>query len=129
MKFTSTRIPVEKAVRVSVQSVEHAPQIETTGRRPHAFRYRILIENTLDTGVLLRGRKWVLCSKNGEIEIIEASGVVGKAPYLKPGEEFRYESYHLVNGITHAKGAFFGRTDEGRWFCALIPAFELKPDT
>lgn len=128
MKLIFEQIPVESAVVASLEALEFAPHVQTGPFRPYAFRYRILIKNLLPTQVVLRARKWILRSDSGVIDVIEATGIVGQAPRIKSGGEFRYESYHLARGPTQVQGSFFGITEFGHPFCSLLKPFRMAPN-
>ena len=58
--------------------------------------------------------------------IVEGDGVVGQTPYLRPGEEFSYNSYHVVAMDSAATGSFLALTDEGQAVVTRIPRFEMQ---
>src|SRR5688572_30751035 len=84
-------------LRVTVDRVEHQPDAQTPPDRPHCFVYFITIHNDSDRAVTIKGRKWVVTNDRGEITAVEGEGVVGKLPSIQPGEEFSYNSYHLLD--------------------------------
>lgn len=112
---------------VSVDRVLYMPLASTPPDRPHQFAYFITIHNDSNLHVTILRRKWVVRYGDGKLLIVEGDGVVGEYPSLKPGEQFHYNSYHLVDRAAVAEGLYFGRDEEGREVVARIPEFELKP--
>jgi ApaG protein len=52
------------------------------------FKYKIIITNNSDTPVTLISRHWEIINSEGDTEVVDGPGVIGKTPYLEPGEEF-----------------------------------------
>jgi ApaG protein len=94
---------------------------------PHAFVYFLTISNLSQETVKLLGRKWIIRSPDGTIEIVEGDGIVGETPTLPPGEKFSYNSYHLAGGPLTAEGSFHGTTQTGERVFTRIPVFALTP--
>jgi ApaG protein len=76
--------------------------------------------------VTIKGRKWVVTDADDQCVVVEGDGVVGKFPRLETGEDFSYNSYHVIGSDSVAEGAFFGTTDEGEPVCTRIPPFEMR---
>lgn len=111
---------------VRVDEVVHMPGLDAPGNKPHPFVYFITISNNSAQAVTLKGRKWVVREKGGEVVVVEGEGIVGQSPTIEPGGNFSYNSYHVVARSARVEGAFFGRTASGHRIFARIPAFELK---
>ena len=72
------------------------------------------------------GRKWILTSKDGQKLVVEGEGVVGQFPEILAGEEFNYNSYHVISCDSQVGGAFFGETSMTSEAKNIqIPSFEL----
>lgn len=113
-------------LRVTVEKVVHHLSPDFPPQTPHAFVYFLAIANLSDRTVSLRGRKWILRRAAGPVEVFEGDGIVGQTPVLRPGEVFRYNSYHLTDGApVAASGAFHGEDDAGRPVHVRIPEFSL----
>lgn len=119
------KIDIHPDVHVTLESVEAAPDIEAPFNRPHAYRYHICIRNDHSQPIQLLGRKWLLRTTSGRLDVIEAEGLVGKKPHIAPGTEFRYQSFHLIQQPTHVTGSYIGRTSSGHPFSTHIPPFTL----
>ena len=103
---------------------------ESSPERPHCFVYFITIRNDSPLTVQILARKWVVKDEKGELTVVEGEGVVGQTPTLKTGEEFSYNSYHLMeSGFAVAEGAYFGTDSAHQPVFTRIPKFELNvPD-
>ncbi|MDB6064187.1 MAG: ApaG domain protein [Pedosphaera sp.] len=113
-------------LRVTVDKVEYVPHAETPADRPHCFAYFISIHNGTDQPVTIKGRKWVVTNKRGEITALEGEGVVGETPTIEPGEAFSYNSFHLLDTPTAvAEGSYLGLDAMGRRVLTRIPKFEM----
>ncbi|MEK0446445.1 MAG: hypothetical protein RLZZ399_1766 [Verrucomicrobiota bacterium] len=114
-------------LHVTVNRVVYVPHLEAPPERPFPFVYFITIRNDSEQTVTIRGRKWIVSDTKGERVVVEGDGVVGKFPRLQPGEQFSYNSYHVIGSPSFAEGAFFGVTDEGTPVFTRIPKFEMRP--
>ena len=65
----------------------------------------------------------------GEVTVVEGEGIVGQMPVLEPGENFSYNSYHVVAADATVQGAFFGVSAMGDRVFVRIPNFQLKVPT
>lgn len=113
-------------LRVTVEKVVHHRSPDFPAETPHAFVYFLAIANLSDRTVTLRGRKWIIRRAAGPTEVVEGDGIVGQTPVLRPGEVFRYNSYHLTDGgpVT-ASGAFHGEDESGRPVHTRIPEIPM----
>lgn len=94
--------------------------------KQYVWAYRIWIENQGPDMVQLVKRTWRITDANGIIQEVKGEGVVGKKPWIAPGETYHYTSgtplstpSGLMEGIYHM------RTKSGRTFDVMIPAFSL----
>lgn len=115
-----------EGLEVKVDDVIYMPSLDAPKDRPHPFVYFISIINGSTAEVRILGRKWVIQQSNSEYIVVEGKGVVDKEPIIRPGEDFTYNSYHVVGENSIATGSFFGETEDGRPFFVRIPAFELR---
>lgn len=101
--------------------------MQTPPDRPHCFVYFITIHNDSDFTVTIKGRKWVVTNESDQVTVVEGQGVVGKTPKIAPGEQFSYNSFHLLDTRTgRAAGNFFGLDQNGRRILTRIPNFEME---
>lgn len=114
-------------LRVTIDKVVHHRDANFPPETPHAFVYFLTISNVSAETVRLLGRKWILRSPEGTLEVFEGDGIVGETPLLPPGESFSYNSYHLTGGPKVAEGAFHGKTQTGERIFVRIPSFAMTP--
>jgi len=112
-------------VRVEVDDVVYMPSLHSPPDKPYPFIYFITIYNESDRVIQILGRKWLVIEGDGECVVVEGDGVIGETPTLKPGENFSYNSYHVVARSGEAAGALYGMAD-GEKFIVEIPEFTLN---
>ena len=115
-----------QGLKVTVDKVVYMPQLDAPPDRPYPFVYYITIRNDSDETVTIKGRKWVVNDDGGECLVVEGDGVVGKCPRLEPGQEFSYNSYHVIGRDSVAEGSFFGVSEDGSPVITRIPKFEMR---
>ena len=114
---------------VRVDRVVYRPEVEAPPDRPYAFAYFITIRNESEETVTIKGRKWVVTDANGQRVVVEGDGVVGQFPRLGSGEQFSYNSHHVIGVDSVAEGSYIGVTDAGEAVITRIPRFEMRvPD-
>jgi ApaG protein len=116
-------------VHVSIDKVVYVPTLESPPDRPFPLVYFITIHNRSSETVSIRGRKWVVTDRQGSKVVVEGDGVVGQFPRLAPGEQFSYNSYHVIGSDSVAEGAFLGVDESGQPFITRIPRFEMHIPT
>ena len=121
----ATKGDAPKGLWVSVDRVEYVPGASGPPDRPHQFVYYITIHNDSPHAVTVTGRKWIVKNAQGHRTVIEGDGVVGQFPRLTPGDQFHYNSYHLVDSDSEAEGAYMAKDEKGNALVVRIPAFEL----
>ncbi len=93
----------------------------------YAFAYTIKITNAGTTAAKLISRHWLITDANGKVEEVRGAGVIGKTPYLKPGEAFTYTSGALIEtAVGVMQGEYTMLSDSGENFDAAIPQFTLS---
>jgi ApaG protein len=76
--------------------------------------------------VQLRSRHWMITNARGELTEIKGAGVIGKQPFLKPGESYAYtSSAHLNTPSGLMGGSYQMENDRGELSDIEIPAFSL----
>lgn len=90
------------------------------------WRYFVKIKNNSSQTVQIINRYWKIINKDGSIEEVSGSGVVGKQPVLVPQLEFEYDSQvHLQHPCAIMGGYYEAKTDCGKMFKVKIPSFSL----
>lgn len=126
--MSSTTIPPIElpGLRVTLDRLAFHPNAQTPPDRPHCFIYFITIHNDSELVVTIKARKWVVRADDGEVTVLEGDGVVGQMPLLHPGEQFTYNSFHLLRAKSAvAEGAYLGLDADGRPVFVRIPAFRM----
>ena len=113
------------SLEVIVDDVIYMPSLEAPADKPYPFVYFITIKNNSNQKVKIFGRKWILTTEDGQKLVVEGEGVVGQFPEILAGEEYNYNSYHVISGDSQVGGAFFGETNNGIPIYTKIPSFEL----
>ncbi len=110
---------------VNVDRVVYRPDVEAPPERPYAFAYFITIRNDSQETVTIKGRKWVVTDANGQRVVVEGDGVVGQFPRLHSGQQFSYNSHHVIGADSYAEGAYIGSTENGEAVITRIPRFDM----
>lgn len=93
----------------------------------YAFTYTIKISNIGESAAKLLSRHWLITDANGKVEEVRGEGVIGKKPYLKPGEVFTYTSSALIaTAVGVMKGKYTMLSESGETFDTPIPQFTLS---
>ena len=93
----------------------------------YVFAYTITIKNNGSASARLLRRRWLITDANDKIQEVQGDGVVGKQPYLKPGETFTYTSAAIIETpFGYMQGCYYLITDDGIEFNTEIPAFGLS---
>ncbi len=91
------------------------------------FSYTIKIKNLGTKAAKLLTRHWIITDANGKVEEVHGEGVVGKQPYLNPGDEFQYTSGAILETpLGTMQGNYEMLGNEGTRFQAEIPVFRLS---
>ena len=109
-----------------VNRVEQTFTIDAPPHRPFKFVYFITIQNKSLRVVTIIRRRWVLTNAKGHKLVVEGEGVVGQFPRLTPGDQFHYNSYHLVDSTSTAEGAYVAKDEEGELLLVRIPPFVMQ---
>lgn len=115
----------QNQIKVGVETNYIAEQSDPQGER-FVFAYTITISNQGKAPARLLNRHWVITDANGKTQDVRGEGVVGKQPYLQPGEEFTYTSGTVIETPVGAmQGEYEMVDDNGKYFLAAITPFAL----
>ncbi|MCB1876558.1 MAG: Co2+/Mg2+ efflux protein ApaG [Chromatiales bacterium] len=93
----------------------------------YVFSYTITIRNSGSVPAKLLTRHWVITDANQRVQEVRGDGVVGKQPYLRPGEAFQYTSGTMMETpVGSMRGSYQMVADDGAHFDAEIPMFTLS---
>ncbi len=125
MPATEISTALTEGIRITVRSSYVADQSAPTARR-YVFSYTVRISNEGIEPAELRTRHWIITDGTGKVEEVKGPGVVGRQPYLRPGEHFEYTSGCVLQtprGEMH--GTYQMHRPDGRIFDAAIAPFLL----
>lgn len=91
------------------------------------FGYTVTITNNSPATSKLINRHWLITNGDGQREVVEGTGVVGRQPTLSPGQSFRYSSGAILEtpfGVMEGYYEFIG--EAGEKFDVPINAFILS---
>lgn len=90
------------------------------------WAYRVEIENRGARHLRLLTRHWRITDRDGRVQEVNGSGVVGQNPELKPGEKFEYTSGAPLSAPSGLMSGAYRMVDEsGATLDARIPMFAL----
>jgi ApaG protein len=97
------------------------------GHNDFMFAYHITIYNHNNFTVQLLRRRWEITNANGDTEVVEGDGVVGRQPVLYPGDSYQYVSgSNIQTPIGKMDGTYtFENKSNGKEFEVKIPVFKL----
>jgi ApaG protein len=125
MPATETSSALTEGIRVNVRSSYVADQSVPQARR-YVFSYTVRISNEGAEPAQLRTRHWIITDGSGKVEEVRGPGVVGRQPYLRPGEHFEYTSGCVLQTPRgEMRGTYQMIRPDGRGFDALIAPFLL----
>ena len=112
-------------IAISVET-EYLPDESDSIDQRHVFVYTITIANEGEFAARLLGRHWIITDSNGNTQEIRGDGVIGEQPHLRPGENYQYTSYAIINTpIGSMVGSYQMISENGQLFDAEIPSFRL----
>jgi ApaG protein len=90
------------------------------------FAYHVRITNIGQIAAQIISRYWVIKNATGIIEEVNGLGVVGRQPFLQPGQGFEYTSACPLNTPSGSmRGSFFCVAEDGERFDVAVLPFEL----
>ncbi len=90
------------------------------------WAYHVEIENRGKHTLQLMTRHWHITDREGRVQEVNGSGVVGQNPVLKPGGRFEYTSGCPLNAPSGMmQGAYSMEDETGAMLEARIPLFAL----
>ena len=116
---------ITRGIAVSVE-VTYLEANSSPGNSQYFWAYRVTIENQGRETVQLRSRHWMITNAHGELTEVKGPGVIGKEPFLDPGESFSYTSGAPLNTPSGMMGGSYQmESDTGERFDIEIPTFSL----
>ncbi len=122
MTYTETT----EGIRITVHPVYLDGQSDLI-RKKIVFAYFVRIENKTEETVQLLRRHWIITDGKGNVQEVEGEGVVGKQPFIAPGDAHEYSSFSVLPTMEGSmEGTYLMRREGGVLFRAQIPLFALR---
>jgi ApaG protein len=120
---------VTRGIAVSVEPT-YLEADSSPSNSQYLWAYRVIIENQGRDTVQLLSRHWMITNARGELTEVKGPGVIGKQPFLKPGESHAYTSGTPLNTPSGMMGGSYEmESDSGERFNVEVPTFSLdSPD-
>ena len=116
---------ITRGIAVSVE-VTYLEANSSPGNSQYFWAYRVTIENQGRETVQLLSRHWMITNAHGELTEVKGPGVIGKQPFLEPGDSFTYTSGAPLNTPSGMMGGSYQMENEGgERFDIEIPTFSL----
>lgn len=118
---------VTRGIKISVET-RFEGMFYKDHRIQHAFAYKISIENQSNDAVQLESRFWKIKDSLNNIQTVSGEGVVGKQPFLQPGEKHTYQSGCLLTGSFGAMNGYYTMLNFSttKKFKVKVPSFKLS---
>jgi ApaG protein len=92
----------------------------------YVFAYHVKVTNQGQIAAQVVSRHWVIKNADGHVEEVSGLGLVGRQPFLTPGQSFEYTSGCPLNTPSGSmKGSFFCVAEDGERFDVPVLPFEL----
>ena len=120
----------ENNIKINIKG-KYIPELSNNEDSLFYFLYKVQIHNLGSNKVQLLSRHWDIRDGLGRKKIVDGEGVIGKKPYIKPGEFYEYKSYCPLKTEFGSMDGFYTMKDEnGNLFKTLIPNLGLvSPDS
>jgi ApaG protein len=120
---------ITRGIAVSVEPT-YLEANSSPGNSQYFWAYRVTIENQGRETVQLLNRHWMITNARGDYTEVKGAGVIGKQPFLKPGDSYTYTSGAPLNTPSGMMGGSYEmESDRGERFDIEIPTFSLDcPD-
>ena len=118
-------VAITRGIAVTVEPT-YLEAKSTPGTSQYFWAYRVIIENQGRETVQLQSRHWMITNARGDFTEVKGPGVVGKQPFLQPGESYSYTSGAPLDTPSGMMGGSYQmETDRGELFDIEIPTFSL----
>jgi ApaG protein len=125
MKDQKTYAAITRGIAVSVEP-SYLESHSSPAHGQYVWAYRVTIENRGTETLQLLSRHWMITNAHGEFSEVKGPGVIGKQPFLAPGESHTYTSGTQLNTPSGMMGGSYQmETAAGEQFDIEIPTFSL----
>ncbi len=112
-------------IRVGTE-VAYLPDQSDPAKDQYVFAYTMTVTNLGNVRVQIVGRHWVITDAEHRVQEVDGEGVIGRKPWIEPGESFEYTSgASIPTQVGTMRGAYRMVGDDGHRFDANIPVFTL----
>ena len=116
-------------VAVDVESM-YLPHESDPSRFKFVFAYEITIRNDGDISAHLLSRHWYVRHAEDKVDEVKGDGVVGKQPWIEPGQSFKYVSGAVLETpFGSMQGSYLFEDENQNQHEVPIPEFLLLQDT
>jgi ApaG protein len=123
--FSGTPRNTTYFIEVDVQP-RYVPEQSSPDDDRYVFAYTVNISNRGAVAAQVVSRHWVIKNAQGAVEEVSGLGVVGRQPFLQPGQSFEYTSGCPLNTPSGSmRGSLFCVAEDGERFDVPILPFEL----
>lgn len=117
---------ITQGVSISVRPV-YAEDKSNVLSQKFVFIYTVTIENQTKETIQLLRRSWLIKDSIGDMYEVNGEGVIGKQPFIPPGETFTYQSYCVLKSLSGSMEGFYEMENEHQeTFKVAIPRFFLR---
>ncbi len=118
---------ITAGIEISVETQFHE-DASVPSQNQYLFAYHIFIGNHNSFPVQLLSRRWIITDMNGDVQLVEGAGVVGRQPVLYTGDSFDYTSgCNFTTPFGKMEGTYiFENKLSGEKFDVKIPMFKLE---
>ncbi len=105
---------------------EYLPEQSSPIDERYVFAYHVRVENRSTVAAQVIARHWVIKDADGHVDEVKGLGLVGRQPFLQPGEHFEYTSgCPLRTASGSMRGTFFCIAEDTTRFDVTVLPFEL----
>jgi ApaG protein len=117
---------ITENIKVSVRPMYLESESNILSRK-FVYAYFITIENLGAGTVQLLRRHWFITHDTGKVEEIEGEGVIGKQPFIAPGNRHEYNSFCILESMEgFMEGTYLMKRTDNTTFTINIPRFVLR---
>lgn len=126
--FSAIPTPPENstyAIAVDIQP-RYLPEQSNPDDDRYVFAYTVKLTNKGQIATQIVSRHWVIKNADGHVEEVSGLGLVGRQPFLQPGQSFEYTSGCPLNTPSGSmRGSLFCVAEDGERFDVPVLPFEL----
>lgn len=119
---------ITEGVCITVETF-YNKELSNPAMNDYIYAYQITIDNFSNFPFQLKSRFWQITDAFSQVRTVEGEGVVGKQPFLDPGQSFQYTSgVGLKTDMGKMEGYYIIENLKSKQDMQIsIPAFVLNP--